>query len=443
MEFGGSGARDGATNADIVALETAVDDAFETALATMSLDDLGLRICDLHRITTKLDALRAATTDAAEDASLGPRNGVQSTALFVSGHTNTAPVDIRRDRSRTLWLRSFPEIADAYTDGQLSTAHIDAIRKVDNPRSRPHLIQNENLFVEWCARNHFRDLDQIFATWLLGADPDGEQPRDEVANTKASFSNRPGGCSRLTIDLDPLQTAAVKTAVEAEMKKLYSEERQENITRSETQRRAIAVLRLVSRGAARPDGTYSVPLVHVVMSQAVYESTLARLTDPTIEPIEPGRHDPDRRCHLIDGTPIHPRHGLAAAAIGHFRRLVYDTESIPIDVSQTSRQLPQWMRDIHAITTNGLCATPMCDAPFHWLQGDHVTPFSLTNDTRLDDTQNLCGPENLWKTDDPDRCQPPRPESTPGEPPVGRIEEMRHARARVRRLLDEPRVLAR
>ena len=61
------------------------------------------------------------------------------------------------------------------------------------------------------------------------------------------------------------------------------------------------------------------------------------------------------------------------------------------------------MRDISLITTNGKCANPVCDSPFHWLHGDHITPYSHTQDTSVENTRPVCEGDNLWRGNDTNR----------------------------------------
>ena len=61
------------------------------------------------------------------------------------------------------------------------------------------------------------------------------------------------------------------------------------------------------------------------------------------------------------------------------------------------------MRDITLVTTNGKCANPVCDSPFHWLHGDHYTPYSHTQDTSVKNTRPVCEGDNLWRSNDTTR----------------------------------------
>ena len=395
---------------DLDVLSSAIDDCFEIALPCLSPDEISSRLVTLHQLTAKLDAVRLATADHAKAIDLAGRNKTRNVADHVAGQFPIDPAYARADELIAVWLRDFPLIAEAYAAGEITTAHVDKMRLNDKSRYHHLMMRDEQILLDSLRTCHFRDLATVFGEWLLGADPDGELPKDEVTKTGLTVTPLPGGFSKVRGTLDPLQTQAFNAAVAPEVAALRAEETESGVKRTLANRTLTAVMRLVTRGAARDDGTFPAPLINISMSQRVFENTVARLADPTIEPVAINWNDPDGRCHRIDGTPIHPIFALAAATTGHFRRLVYDTKARPIEVSYTSRSFPDWMKDIFAMMTNGHCANPVCDAPFHWLHGDHVTPFSHKPETTLDDGQLLCEPENLWKGNDPTRAVYPVPD---------------------------------
>jgi len=169
-----------------------------------------------------------------------------------------------------------------------------------------------------------------------------------------------------------------------------------------------ALANLVTRGFARVDRTHPVPLCNIVMSSSVLDWALGTLAGQT----EPGDHVPvdanhiNGRCELIDGTPIHPF--LAVQALGlvdrcqvanpvHLRRYVMDSTSRMLDVSVTARIFPEWMRTAALIQTRGTCSHQGCDAPYNWLQIDHVEPHSTGGEPRFDNAAPSCRPDNQAK----------------------------------------------
>ena len=402
--------------ADVAALEAAVDACFETPLSCLDVQEMSDRLVALIAITAKVDALRMEAVQAADAVQVGQLTDQRNTANHVAARTLADPASVRSDQRIGNWVTDLPALADAHRSGQVTTEHLDKLRLADNPRVHQRLIVEQYKFVEWFTSCHFRDLDHIIDQWLLGADPDGAEPNDKEQQFGLSFTPLPGGNLKVSGILDPLQGAVLRDEVNAEANKLRAAEKEPGVTSTVRRRTLEALMNLVGRGAARPDGTFARPRVNIVMSQQVYEDTVGWLADPaTNEFPELDRTDIDKKCQLIDGTPIHPLYALAATVTATFRRIVYSARGRPIEASLDSRRIPDWMRDLSLITTNGRCANPVCDSPFHWLHGDHITPYSHTKDTSVENTQILCGGDNGWKGDDITRGLWPVPDPSWGE----------------------------
>ncbi len=392
--------------ADIEALEEVLDACAETVLGCLSVSERSDRVAALTRLTAKLGAVRVAAVMAADAVDVGALNDQRNTANHVASRTHADPADTRFDVRIGRWLNDFPIIADAYASGALTTAHVDKIRLAHNPRVHAQMIEHQHLFVEWCTSCHFRDLDAVIAEWLLGADPDGAEPRHQQAATGLTVTPLPDGRTRISGLLDPLQAAALMGPVNDEIARIKTTEDNAGVSNSLRRRTLHAVMNLIGRGAARPNGTFARPRVNIVMSQRVYEDTLQWLADPVANDFPHlDRNHIDSKCEMIDGTPIHPIYALAATATAQFRRLVYDAKGRAIDVSIDSRRVPDWMRDATLVATNGRCANPVCDAPFEWLHADHIDPYSHTQHTRLDSVRPACGADNGWRGNDTSRGQ--------------------------------------
>lgn len=397
--------------ADIAALEAAVDACFETPLSCLGAQEMSDRLVALIGITAKVDALRMEAVHAAERVEVGRLTDQRNTANHVAARTLADPRSVRFDERIINWLADLPVLAEAFRAGRVTTEHVEKLRLKDNVRVHRQLIQSQDLFVSMFTTCQFRDLDNLIDEWLLGADPDGAEPNDREQKCGLGFTPMPGGFIKVSGILDPLQGAALRGEVNAEANKLRAAEK-ESGTMSTVRRRTLdALLNLVGRGAARPNGTFARPRVNIVMSQRVYEQTVAWLADPATNQFpEIDRTDIDKLCQLIDGTPIHPLYAFAATVTGTFRRIVYSARGRPIDASFDSRRIPDWMRDISLITTNGKCANPVCDSPFHWLHGDHITPYSHTQDTSVRNNRPVCEGDNpvAWQRHHPRHLARPR-----------------------------------
>ncbi|MBT8241044.1 MAG: DUF222 domain-containing protein [Acidimicrobiales bacterium] len=431
--------------ADVATLEAAVDACAETPVSCLSAQELSDRLVSLTATQAKLDAVRMETLRAADAANVGALNDQRNTANHVAARTHSDPSEIRAASRIANWLADFDELSEAHRNGQITTGHLDKLRLADNPRVHQQMIRDQVKLLGWMTPCHFRDLDEVIAKWLQGADPDGAEPAAHDPYTGLTITPLPGGMAKVTGLLDPVQAAALSDDIAAESKKLRAAEQAAGTTSSIRKRTLNAVLNLVGRGAARPDGTFARPRVNFVMSQRVYEDTLAWLEDPTVNPFPEIDHTHiDKKCQLIDGTPIHPLYAIAATVTGTFRRIVYSARGRPIEASFDSRQIPDWMRDISLIASNGKCANPVCDSPFHWLHGDHITPYSHTQDTSVANTRDLCEMDNGWRGNDVTRGVWPASidwtdadepdEFDPDEEQIA--DEVALARARVRKIFN-------
>lgn len=387
--------------ADVAALDSALETCAETPVSCLSAEELSDRLTAFTIAQAKLDAVRMETLRAADAANVGALNDQRNTANHVAARTHSDPSEIRAASRIANWLADFDVLAQAHRDGRLTTGHLNKLRLADNPRVHQQMIIDQAKLVGYLTTCHFRDLDEVIARWLLGADPDGAEPKEQQRYTGLTITRQPGGMAKITGLLDPLQAAALNDAIAAESKKLRSAEQEAGTTSTIRKRTLTALLNLVGRGDARPDGSFARPRVNIVMSQRVYESTLAWLEDPAVNPFPELDHNHiDKKCHLIDGTPIHPLYAIAATVTATFRRIVYSARGRPIEASYDSRQIPEWMRDISLIASNGKCANPVCDSPFHWLHGDHITPYSHTQDTSVANTRDVCEMDNGWRGND-------------------------------------------
>jgi hypothetical protein len=234
--------------------------------------------------------------------------------------------------------------------------------------------------------------------WELSFDPDGDEPHEQVANRSFSYRRKPDGTLSGTFHLDPMAGAALSTALDQQAQRLFRHDTETGSQRTATQRRADALVGCVTgAGNSRPSAG---PLLHLVMSQRVAEDTLARMTggaNATRLDLDPD--DIDRRCELIDGTPIHPRYVMAAIATATLRRMVFGANSEILDLGRAVRGFPRHLKAALLVKARGQCQSPACSAPLAWLQADHLLPWHHQGPTAVANGQILCDPHNKLKRD--------------------------------------------
>lgn len=403
-------------NADLVVLERQLDEALDRSTLVLDPQVLADRVCHIQRLRNKLDALAATTTADADSAGVPAHTKKRTVAQHVAATTNSIAASVRQDERFGFWFRNFPAFEAAAKAGHLSTAHIKVLRRADNARSRPHLLEAQSYLAEAAEHCSFADFVTALEEFLKGADPDGDEPRDEFEKTFLKITENRDGTVDVDGHLDPLTAQAFTTAITHEEKKIRKRLAKSGTTRTAGQRRAGALIALIARGFARADGSFPRPLVNIVVSQNVAEGILAKLAGeadayPTID-----NSDDDRRCSLIDGTPLHPHTAAMALLLGKFRRHVFDLAGRPIDVSHDSRSFPRWMVEVVAIRQRGKCIVEGCDAPFDWIVGDHIEPHSHEGPTALWNCQGMCGGDNGAKADkmpEPEVSNPIAPKVRP------------------------------
>ncbi len=389
---------------DLTALKAALDGVADIPLACLPVTELAERACELQHLSARLDAIRAATLAAIESAAEGPgvlrELGFRTAPQMVAARTGAKVEDVRPVAKAGSWLIDFPLFARAFADGILTLRHVRDLKALDKPRTRHGLLEAQGYLVELARNGDYRDFCQGLTYWLNAADPDGEEPKEQVAKTGCTMTRHSDGSVSGKFHLDPLSAAAVGTALEDEAQRLFNQQTEEH-GRADTprQRRGQALVDLMIKGAGVPGSATTTPLVNLVMGWELFQNLIERLDDPTIQPVEVDAKDPNRRCELIDGTPIHPNLALMTMAVAEFKRIVLDTKSKAVDVSVKARGFPPWMKEVLLVEGRGRCRSAACGAPLSWLQADHIQPHSKGGETSLANGQLLCDPHNKWKRD--------------------------------------------
>lgn len=349
-----------------------------------------------------------ATMPAAE-------TGRRTVAAVVAANTNANPKPLRADLRVGAWLQGLPVIAEAFAAGLIGRGHVDAIRRVENPRTQYQLSAAQEYLVEAAIGCDWNEFQAVLRYWELAFDPDGKEPKEQVEGRSCSYGKQADGTVRGRFNLDPLAGHAFITALEQQVQRLFRDDTETGSNRSATQRRADALVELATKGARRPDGTVPAPLVHITMSDGVAAANLALLAEyhlagdatnppsvdigggPSGDSSGPGHID--RRCELIDGVPLHPHFGIAALATATLRRLILNADSERLDLGREVRTFPQRLKQALLVKARGRCEEMGCDAPLAWLQADHLIPWSKGGRTSMENGQILCDSHNKAKRD--------------------------------------------
>lgn len=377
-------------------------------------DELTAVVVAAPRLRAQIDSLAATSTAEMERWCLAKDAGYRTVEQLVGDRTGADPAQTRADLRLGRWLDDFDQLATALASGQITTDHVEYLRRtIHNPRTRQQLIDDQARFIQWAHDYDFADYQAACLYWKNLTDTDGAEPKDQIASTYLRARKRGDGCVKIDGLLDPLMGDAFMTMFEHESQKLFRADQDNDETlgafnehdlRGAGRRGARAALALMIRGFARKDGTFPVPLINVVASEAVIEEVIKRIDEPTDEPLPLAFDAIDKRCELIDGTPLHPNYLLALLGVATFRRQILSASSRTIDVSSNTRCFTPWQKQALLVEARGRCSDPGCDAPFAWLEADHTVPHSKGGPTQLANGNMKCGPDNKAKGD---RIGPP------------------------------------
>ena len=389
-------------------LDAALDNALAVPLSCLSRGEMDQWAQRVQRVRAKTDALLAEAAVSAHEASVQVGSGLRTMASHVAAETGADPAVIGADKNLGVWLRSFPLLARAAAEGRLTRRHLQVIRSNDNPRTHEPLREAQGFLIE-IAAEPWRDFVEALRYWVIAADPDGEEPREQVDQRGVSAKRQGDGTVKGSFVLDPIEGTALLNALSQESDRLWRSDQDAGVDRNTRQRFADALVNLVSRGARRKNGSVPAPLVHLVMSPQVAADALVRIAcerageplpggvDPWLLPIAHG--DVDARCELVDGTPIHPRLAVTYLGIAELRRLVMSADGEILDLGMKVRCYPRHLKDAILAAARGRCAESGCDAPLTWLQADHDMPFSRHGPTATRNGKARCDPHNKAKGD--------------------------------------------
>ena len=370
-------------------------------LPGLGADELGARSVVLTKARCQLDGVIASSILEADRAGVAAKAGTRTMAQYVSARTHAAPASVRGDERVGRWASSLATVEDAMLDGRLSRQHCDHLRRLENQRVAEAMRRDQHLFVEWARDLEWKSFESACAYWLKVNDQDGAEPEDEAAENSLVVRRQPDGRVKGSFDLDPITGEIVMQQISTEEAALFSEDEERRFPRTVSQRRTQAFANLVRRGAGRTTNSAK-PLIHVVMSLRILENAIAQLAkDPSEQDFTSmlDRNDPDGRCELIDGTPVHPKYALVLMMQARVRRQVLGAKDVTLDASYETRLFPDWMHHIRLVETRGQCAVAGCDAHHSWLHRDHKQPRSKQGPTTLANLDNLCGADNRFKSD--------------------------------------------
>jgi hypothetical protein len=308
-------------------------------------------------------------------------SGAQSAAAWLAVEARLPKREARRTIRLGKALRQLPVAEEAFSAGEISAAHVEALDKHRTAQTDVALRRDEAELVDQAKSLRFESFTRVLEYWRYHADPGGAEERadaqrdDRSAFLAESFEGMWFG--KLTFD--PIAGGIVDNELRRLTEALFEADWGEararlgrdpvvgELARTPAQRRADAFVEMATRSASMPKGARRpAPLVSFLVG---FDHRYAL-------------------CELAQGTVVTPGSLFRYLTVAEFERIVF-TPPNRVDVSGQDRFFKGPTRRGIEVT-NRICQHAYCDRPAVECQVDHIVPFSAGGPTTADNGQLLC-----------------------------------------------------
>ena len=343
-------------------------------------------ILTLHKQLSRLESFLTAAT-AAFDASDGwAPDGARNAAAWLATRLRIPKGHARRFVRRGTALRDLPASAKAWSEGEVTGAHVDVIAALRRHSTDEALARDEEMIVGRAKKLRYESFVKTAAYWGQLADPDGAEDLENRRRDRrdvyleSSFEGMWLG----KITLDPISGAIVAGELSRIEQELFESDWAESrdalgrdptvadLRRTRGQRRADALVEMATRsGGAPADGRRPAPLFSVLVG---YETIHGRT------------------CELAQGTVISPGALVAWLDQAHIERAVFGLGT-RVEISPRARLFTGGTRRAIELR-DGQCTHPYCDRPALDCEVDHILPYTAGGLTTQENGRLLCGFHN-------------------------------------------------
>jgi hypothetical protein len=349
-------------------------------------------------VSHRVDALRVAVTGTVDSSGVACRDGLRATS-WITHRTRRRRGGVAADLHHARVLRHLPCTAAAFAAGTISQAHVAALAALHRGALAVLLRRDEWFLVATAVACPYAEFVAVLERWRNAADPDGPEPVAEQRSfrLRRSLTGRADGELR-TDDLTAAEILALLAPIEqalwdadwADARARHGTAATDaDLARSPDQRRHDALLTLLRRGAANPNGLEPRPVLNVIVPLADLQRLLTDTAGLPVDPVDPTGVGPDTGPRLADGTPLTDHQTLELLVRGFIRRVVVDPAGRPVAIHSRQRCFTGPLRDI-LLALNRTCAFPGCDTPTTHCELDHIHPWRHDGPTHAANAQPLC-----------------------------------------------------
>jgi len=375
---------------------------------------------ELEVIGRQAAALAIKVHSNIDERGLYAADGHGSAKVMVRHLGRLSGEDAHRRSQAARALADLPCVATALAAGRIGMSQVTVITRAHaNVRVRRLLCGQDEALARSATMDPFDVFEDKVRDWVRLMDADGARDRNQRSHENRDLRlhqdldgtwHISGGCASLQgAELDTIHRHFVdveRAADWAEARdRLGHAATEHDLIRTEAQRRADAWTAMARAAATAVGASPSTIVTNIVIDRDTFERECIRFAggtparpEPTFDPQPetPGHgadgdetkddedDDPDRRrghparrprSHTLDGHWIEPTEAVAAALVGHVRRVVMGSDSVVTDLGRRSR-LFTGSAALAVRLASRHCYWPGCWVPVTDCQIDHLRPWS-------------------------------------------------------------------
>jgi hypothetical protein len=321
------------------------------------------------------------------------RDGATTATAWIDTTCHLPKKEVRAQLRRGKALATMPLVAQAWMNGDIGAAHVDALIRVKRPVTEEALSRDEEILVDVARTLKFAEFATVVDSWEHYADQDGTDEAAEAKRTQRDVYLYPSPGGYLgEMRFDTIGGAIVSKELKRIEEELFEADRAEakerlgrdprhdELARTPAQRRADAMIEMAVRSAAANvvEGRRPAPLFTVVID---YPTLWGRISQ------------------LEQGPVVAPGSLLSWLDSATFERIVFAPNKRG-ECSVTSRFFTGATRRVVEVRDQQ-CQHEFCDRRAEECQIDHIVPWSEGGLTVQSNAQVLCGPHNRMRYERP------------------------------------------
>ena len=246
----------------------------------------------LQRVRSQIDYTLSTSGAEFEQWGEWARDGAKTATAWIDTTCHVPKNEARAELRRGRGLPALPLVAQAWKDGDIGAAHVDALLRVKRPVTEEALARDESTLVDAAKTMKFAEFSTVLDYWEQHADQDGTEEAAEAKRNQRDVYLVPSlnGTYLGKMNLDPISGAIVSNELKriedeffeadcAEAKeRLGRDPHADELARTPAQRRADAMVEMAVRSASAPaDARRPEPLFTVVVDYPTLAGRVSQL----------------------------------------------------------------------------------------------------------------------------------------------------------------------